>query len=127
MGRTAHSWPAIEIRHSSVANDSCQVHGPAPEAAITDLSHVSNEPHEESGHGGLFVVPSITFRLVFVFVILAHDRGRPVHFAVTANPTAEWAARQLLEVFPWDSAPRYLLRDCDGTCSLDSGTKKPSM
>jgi transposase InsO family protein len=60
-----------------------------------------------------FVVPTITFRLLFVFVILSHDRRRPVHFAVTANPTAEWTARQLLEAFPWDSAPRYLLRDRD--------------
>ncbi len=61
-----------------------------------------------------FVVPTITFRLLFVFVILSHDRRRPIHFAVTANPTAEWTARQLLEAFPWDSAPRYLLRDRDG-------------
>src|SRR5712671_2528823 len=42
-----------------------------------------------------FVVPTITFRLLFVFVILSHDRRRPIHFAVTANPTAEWTARQL--------------------------------
>ena len=61
-----------------------------------------------------FVVPTITFRLVFVFVILSHDRRRPVHFALTTNPTSEWTAHQLVEAFPWDSAPRYLLRDRDG-------------
>ena len=61
-----------------------------------------------------FVVPTITFRLLFVFVILSHDRRRPIHLAVTANPTAEWTTRQLLEAFPWDSTPRYLLRDRDG-------------
>jgi putative transposase len=61
-----------------------------------------------------FGVPTITFRILFVLVILSHNRRRPVHFAVTANPTAEWTARQLLEAFPWDSAPRYLLRDRDG-------------
>jgi transposase InsO family protein len=61
-----------------------------------------------------FVVPTITFRLLFVFVILSHDRRRPVHFALTRNPTSEWAAHQLVEAFPWDSAPRYLLRDRDG-------------
>lgn len=61
-----------------------------------------------------FVVPTITFRLLFVFVVLSHDRRRPIHLAVTANPTAEWTARQLLQAFPWDSAPRYLLRDRDG-------------
>jgi len=47
-------------------------------------------------------------------VCCREDWERPVHFAVTANPTAEWAARQLLEAFPWNSAPRYLLRDRDG-------------
>jgi hypothetical protein len=60
-----------------------------------------------------FVVPTITFRLQFVFVILSHDRRRPIHLAVTANPTAEWATRRLLEAFPWDSTPLYLLRDRD--------------
>src|SRR5947208_12335462 len=51
-----------------------------------------------------FIVPTIAFQLLFVFVILDHDRRRPIHFAVTANPTAEWTARQLLEAFPWDNA-----------------------
>jgi len=60
-----------------------------------------------------FIVPTIAFQLLFVFVILDQDRRRPVHFAVTSNPTAEWTARQLLEAFPWDNAPRYLLRDRD--------------
>ncbi len=61
-----------------------------------------------------FVVPTITFRLLFVFVILSHDPRRPIHFAVTTNPTAEWTARQLLEAFLRDTAPRYLPRDRDG-------------
>jgi putative transposase len=60
-----------------------------------------------------FVVPTITFELLFAFVILSQDRRRPVHFAVTANPTAEWTARQLLQAFPWDNTPQYLLRDHD--------------
>ena len=59
------------------------------------------------------VVPTIRFRLLFVFVILSHARRRVVHFNVTANPTAEWTAQQIIEAFPWDSAPRYLLRDRD--------------
>jgi putative transposase len=61
-----------------------------------------------------FVVPTVFFRALFVFAILSHDRRRPVHMAVTEYPTAEWTARQLLEAFPWDSGPRYLLRDRDG-------------
>lgn len=59
------------------------------------------------------VVPTIRFRLLFVFIILSHARRRIVHFNVTANPTAEWTAQQIVEAFPWDTAPRYLLRDGD--------------
>jgi len=62
-----------------------------------------------------FVVPTVFFRVLFVFMILSHDRRRPVHLAVTEHPTAEWVAHQLLEAFPWDSAPHYLLRDRDGS------------
>ena len=60
-----------------------------------------------------FVVPTIRFQILYVFLVLAHERRRIVHFAVTAHPTAEWTAQQLREAFPWDSAPRYLLRDRD--------------
>jgi transposase InsO family protein len=60
-----------------------------------------------------FTVPTIRFQILYVFVVLAHHRRRIVHFAVTAHPTAEWAAHQILQAFPWDSAPRYLLRDRD--------------
>jgi len=60
-----------------------------------------------------FVVPTATFRLLFVFVILLMTVADPFHFAVTSHPTAEWTAQQLLRAFPWDTAPRYLLRDRD--------------
>jgi transposase InsO family protein len=60
-----------------------------------------------------FTVPTIRFQVLYVFLVLAHERRRIVHFAVTAHPTAEWAAQQLREAFPWDSAPRFLLRDRD--------------
>ena len=59
------------------------------------------------------VVPTVSFRVLFVFVVLAHDRRRAIHFNVTAHPTAEWTAQQIAEAFPWASAPRYLLRDRD--------------
>jgi putative transposase len=60
-----------------------------------------------------FTVPTIRFQILYVFLVLAHDRRRIVHFAVTAHPTAEWTTQQLREAFPWDTAPRYLLRDRD--------------
>ena len=60
-----------------------------------------------------FVVPTATCRLFFVLVILAHDRRRVVHTAVTAHPTAAWTAQQFREAFPLDQVPRYLVRDRD--------------
>jgi Integrase core domain len=55
----------------------------------------------------------VTFRLLFVFVVLAHQQRRVIHFKVTAHPTSELTARQFGEAFLWDSAPRYLLHDRD--------------
>jgi hypothetical protein len=60
-----------------------------------------------------FVVPNATCRLLFVLVILAHERRCVVHVAVTEHPSAAWTAQQLRDAFPWDRAPRYLIRDRD--------------
>jgi putative transposase len=60
-----------------------------------------------------FTVPTVLFKVLFVFVVLAHDRRRVVHVNVTESPTAQWTGQQLVEAFPWDTAPRYLLRDRD--------------
>jgi putative transposase len=60
-----------------------------------------------------FTVPTIRFQILYVFLVLAHDRRRIVHFNVTAHPTAVWTAQQLREAFPFDQAPQYLLRDRD--------------
>ncbi|HEX4166722.1 MAG TPA: hypothetical protein VHZ55_14750, partial [Bryobacteraceae bacterium] len=66
-----------------------------------------------------FTVPTIRFEILYVFLVLAHERRRIVHFAMTAHPTAEWTVQQLREAFPWDSAPQYLLRDRDRIFGLD--------
>ena len=60
-----------------------------------------------------FTVPTIRFQVLYVFLVLAHDRRRILHFNVTAHPTAEWTGQQLREAFPFDAQPRYLLRDRD--------------
>jgi transposase InsO family protein len=60
-----------------------------------------------------FTVPTVRFQVLYVFLVLAHDRRRILHFGVTAHPTADWTAQQLREAFPWATAPRYLLRDRD--------------
>ena len=59
-------------------------------------------------------VATVRFEILYVLIILAHDRRRVRHFNITAHPTAEWTAQQVVEAFPWDTAPRYLLRDRDG-------------
>src|SRR5450759_389749 len=61
----------------------------------------------------LFVVPTIGFDLLYAFIIVRLDRRGIVWINVTANPTAEWVARQITEAFPWNEAPRYLVRDRD--------------
>jgi transposase InsO family protein len=61
----------------------------------------------------LFVVPTIAFQQLFAFLVISHERRRLLWIAVTCNPTAEWLAHQITEAFPWDSAPKYLIRDND--------------
>jgi transposase InsO family protein len=67
----------------------------------------------------MFVVASISFRLFYVLIILGHDRRKIIRAAVTEHPTAAWLSRQVTEAFPWDTAPRYLLRDRDSSYGAD--------
>jgi hypothetical protein len=69
-----------------------------------------------------FTVPTIRFQILYVFLVLAHDRRRILHVAVTAHPTAMWTAQPLREAFPWDSGPQYLLRDRDRIFGRVHGT-----
>jgi len=62
----------------------------------------------------LFVVRTISFKRLYGLVILRHARRRLVTISVTSNPTAEWIAGQVTDAFPWDEAPRHLIRDRDG-------------
>jgi len=68
---------------------------------------------EEIASIDLFIVPTIAFQQLFAFLVLGHRRRQLLWFAVTQNPTAEWLARQITEAFPWDTAPKYLIRDND--------------
>ena len=74
-----------------------------------------------------FTVPTITFRVFYVFLIVRHDRRRIVHFNVTTNPTAQWTARQIVEAFPFEEAPRFLLRDRDGIYGQDFQDRMENM
>ena len=61
----------------------------------------------------MFVVTTATFQLLYTLIVLSLDRRRIIHFAVTANPTQDWLSHQMTEAFPWDTSPRYVLRDRD--------------
>ena len=66
-----------------------------------------------------FTVQTATFRVLFVFLVLTNKRRQIVHFNVTDSPTAFWCGQQIVESFPWDTAPKYLLRDRDGKYGED--------
>src|SRR5258708_159066 len=83
-GSPSQGWPTFLLTH-------------APDIATMDL----------------FVVPTIGFKLLYGLVIVRIDRRDLVWINVTTNPTAEWIARQITEAFPWDGAPRYMIRDRD--------------
>jgi len=74
-----------------------------------------------------FVVPTVLFKVLFVFVVLAQERRRVVHINVTDAPTAQWAAKQLVEAFPWDTSPRYLLRDRDAVYGVVFSSRAQAM
>ena len=99
----------IEVSQASVAKYLIRPRRPPSQSWRTFLTnHV-----QQIMAADFFVVPTATGRLLFVLVLLAHHRRRVVHVAVTAHPTAAWTAQQLREAFPWDDAPRYLIRDRD--------------
>jgi putative transposase len=74
-----------------------------------------------------FMVPTATFRVLCVFVVLSHDRRRIVHVNVTAHPTAAWTQQQLREAWPWDTAPRFVIRDRDGIYGSEFQTAMQAM
>ena len=82
-------------------------------AILANLEGISEESRKDLVACDFFTVPTATFQVLFVFVILAHERRRIVHFNVTEHPTAQWTAQQMVEAFPWDEGPRYVLRDRD--------------
>ena len=74
-----------------------------------------------------FVVPTVMFKVLFVFVVLAHERRRVLHINVTDTPTAQWTAQQLVEACPWETAPRYVLRDRDAVYGVAFSSRVQTM
>ena len=82
-------------------------------ATLADLAHVLSESFAKPRFRRFLHRAHYSLSVLYVFLVLAHERRRILHFAVTAHPTAEWTAHQLREAFPWETAPRYLMRDRD--------------
>lgn len=101
----------IDISQSTVAKYMVRRCGPTSQGWRTFLRN-----HAEGIAAiDLFVVPTLGFKLLFGLVILEHNRRKIVHVNATYHPTAEWIARQVVEAFPLDGAPQYLIRDRDAS------------
>ena len=93
-------------------------HGPARSPSQTWRTFLRNHAHHV-WVADLFTVPTLTFKTLYVLVFIAHGRCELVHVNVTANPTAAWVWRQLIEATPWGLKPRHLLRDHDAVYGRD--------
>ena len=105
----------IDVAESSVSKYMLRRHKPPSQKWRTFLeNHVQQLVSLD-----FFTVPTIRFQVLYVFLVLAHDRRRILHFNVTAHPTAEWTGQQLREAFLFAQRPRYLLRDRDAIFGHD--------
>ena len=105
----------IDIGEGSVSKYMVRFCKPPPQSWRTFLENHATQMVSID----FFTVPTIRFQVLYVFLVLAHDRRRILHFNVTAHPTAEWTGQQLREAFPFDQLPRYLLRDRDAIFGND--------
>jgi putative transposase len=97
----------MEISQASVAKYMVRRRQPPSQTWRSFLSHHIGQIVAAD----FFVVPTATYRLLYVLIVLAHDRRRILHVAVTDHPTAAWTAQQVRDAFPWDQTPRFLLHD----------------
>jgi hypothetical protein len=117
MSRTNPLWGAPRI-HGELLKLGIEV----SQATVSKYIVRHQKPPSQSWHAFLknhakdivsvdfFTVPTATFQVLFVFLVLSNERRRVVHFNVTESTTAAWTGQQIVEAFPWDTAPGYLLR-----------------
>lgn len=116
MSRANPFWGAPRIHGELLKLD---IH--VSQATVSKYMHRSRKPPSQSWRTFLdnhvqdlvsidfLTVPTATFRVLYVFIVFSHDRRRVVHFSVTEHPTAQWTAQQIIEAFPFDTAPKYLI------------------
>jgi len=100
----------FEVSQSSVAKYMVKRRGPPSQGWRAFLANHA----PDIAAMDLFVVPTLSFDLLYAFIIVRLDRRDLIWINVTRHPAAEWIARQITEAFPWNEAPRYLIRDHDG-------------
>jgi putative transposase len=110
----------VDVAKSAV--DKCLVRSKQPPSPTWNTFLSSNAA--DLGSTAFFVVSTVRFKVLFVLVVLAHHRRTVLHFSVTEHPTAQWTRQQPVEAFPWDTAPKYLLRI--GTVFMEAGFKSKS-
>jgi hypothetical protein len=113
MGRTTASWRASQARHRGRTNQRCKVYGEGRATAVPRVEDVLHNHADGIASMDLFVVPTLSFRLLYGLLILQRDRRQILGLGVTAHPTAEWISRQLTEAYGWNVEPRYIIRDRD--------------
>jgi len=113
----------IRLSESTVAKYMVRLRHPPSQTWRTFLdNHLS-----ELVSVDFFTVPTVTFRVLYVYIVLCHERREIVHFNATYHPTAEWTAQQMVEAFPFDTAARYLMRDRDSTYGKRFRTRVKSL
>src|SRR5499426_161260 len=105
----------LEVAESTVAK--YRIKSPKP-SSQTWKTFLSNHAGDIIGID-FFTVPTATFRNLYCFIILLHERRQVVHFNVTEHPTSAWTAQQMIEAFPEDTTPRFLIRDRDSIYGHD--------
>jgi hypothetical protein len=113
LGRAPHPRRVAQAWHRCRPDERCKVHDQKKERAITRLEDLSLQSADGIASIDLFVVPTLSFRLLYGFLVLRHHRRQIMWLGVTASPTAEWIARQLTEACGWEPAPGYIVRDRD--------------
>jgi putative transposase len=104
----------IRVSESTVAKYMVRHRNPPSQTWRTFLdNHVSELVSVDFFTGAPAAVPTATYRVMYVFIVLRHERREIVHFNATYHPTAKWTGQQIVEAIPFDSAPRYLLHDRD--------------
>ncbi len=114
LGRASHPWRTSQVGLRGRSIDRVKIHAPEQKTSFASWKTFLHNHADGIAAVDFLVVPTLTFERLFVFVVLGITRRSILWIGVTANPTAQWLARQITEAFPWDTAPAFLIRDNDG-------------